>query len=481
MGNSRGLVYLELIQFLRNRAFLGLMATLFILMALAAWNTYEYTSSKKDEVRRQLNIVRDNDQMLAAEIDSLARGLASYESSYTLPTNGVRLTYNNHRVAHLPFKPLGLIAIGQGDLFSNYKKIVLYFNTSYEMSTEELVSPLEQLFGQLDLAFVWIYLMPLIIILVSFNLLSLERETGRLPLIASQPLSVSRWVFTKIRLRFLVVTFAIIAFLTILLLLFGINISQNVAPFAQLLSILVLYSAFWFMLCFLVNLMGLSSGKCLIVLTSIWVLFVFLIPSMLNQLAKEFYPVPSRLSVINHHQAMYNAMEDNYEEELVKLYDRHPYWESDDPVTADRSNATGWNINYLAKQYMAQIKHRPVVDDYEARVTLRNEWMNNLSVLSPALLIQSGLMSIAGTSTAFYREFLSQAVTYAQDYREYVFQGLFTNHAFTREEIQSLPKFEFNEQLVPNSFGSDVLVLSVYIVLLVASSIGMMQRAVTIK
>ena len=155
-SNIKQLFRLELLQLFRDRAFLGLMLLLFALMSIATFNTYRYQSSKKQEIVNQQKIVAEADQQLVAQIDSLNAGLASYENSYTLPTSGVRLTYNNHRITWLPFEPLSIISNGQGDIYSNYKKIVLYFDESYEMSTKELISPLEQLFGLLDLSFIWV-------------------------------------------------------------------------------------------------------------------------------------------------------------------------------------------------------------------------------------------------------------------------------------------------------------------------------------
>ena len=188
-------------------------------------------------------------------------GLASYKDSYTLPTSGIRLTYNNHRITWLPFQPFSVIAIGQGDLYSNYKKTVLYFDESYEMRTQELVSPLEQLFGQLDLTFVWVYLLPLIILLTSFNVLSSERESGRLSLIASQPIKLSYWVIRKLTFQFFFIFTILLLSTVVLLWIFDVDLANNLSTLGLLILTLFLYSGFWFLLSFLVNLVGYNSGK----------------------------------------------------------------------------------------------------------------------------------------------------------------------------------------------------------------------------
>lgn len=200
--NPRAQIRVEIRLLLRDYAFWGLILLLFFLMAMATWNTHQHLTKKELELQKQLELVQQNDQGLIAQIDSLNQGLATYEEQYTLPTSGVRLTYNNHRIAWMPTRAFALVAIGQGDLFSNYRKIVLYFKDSYERKSQELASPVEQFFGRLDVAFVWTYLLPLIILLSSFNLLSIERETGRLRLRAGILISwlKNTWLSSSISL-----------------------------------------------------------------------------------------------------------------------------------------------------------------------------------------------------------------------------------------------------------------------------------------
>ena len=433
-------------------------------MSVAVWNTHNQVNKKKHQIRVQIELVADNDARLIAQIDSLSAGLATYENSYTLPTSGVRLTYNNHRVAWLPFAPFSLLAIGQGDIYSNYKKIVLYFDESYNMTTRELVSPIEQVFGQLDLAFIWVYLLPLIIIVISFNALSAEKESGRLAIIASQPIKLPSWIFVKNVVRLFSVILLTILFTAILLLVFGVAVFTHVAEFCHLSLLLFLYAAFWFLTSITINLLGHSSGRSLIILCCIWVVFVFLIPSVVNQVGRELHPIPSRLEIVNHHQRVYNEMEDNLEEELNTLFELHPDWASDDPITKDLSNSTGWNINYLAKQYLAQAKHQPVSQDYEKRVDTRNAWLNRYRVFSPAMILQSALTDMAGSSTRYYRSFLKQAQQYAKGYRQFVFKRLFTNHPFTSQDIRNLQTFEFDQEQIPESTVQNMLALMVYLI-----------------
>jgi hypothetical protein len=78
------------------------------------------------------------------------------------------------------------------------------------------------------------------------------------------------------------------------------------------------------------------------------------------------------------------------------------------------------------------------------------------------MIFQNALSDLAGTSTRYYRSFLEQAQEYAQTYRQFVFKGLFTNHAFTAEEVKELPTFRFNDGQLPSIFWVDTLALLIY-------------------
>jgi len=174
-------------------------------------------------------------------------------------------------------------------------------------------------------------------------------------------------------------------------------------------------------------------------------------------------------------------MEKNLEAEKIKLFEMHPDWQSDDPVTKDMSNSTGWNIDYLAKQYIAQVKHRPFADNYEELVDNRNEWVEKWKTLSPSMTVQSALTDMAGTSSRYYRSYLRQTQEYAKIYREYVFKRVFTNHHFSSEEIEQLPDFQFNPNQVKRTIGIDLGILTGYLFILIIFCIQLSKQTLKTK
>ena len=93
----------------------------------------------------------------------------------------------------------------------------------------------------------------------------------------------------KLGLRFFWMAVLVIAALTLVLLIIGIDILAEGKLFLELLALVLGYMLFWFALAFLVNLWVGSSAKNAVAMLGLWVLFVLMVPSVLNQLGNTIY------------------------------------------------------------------------------------------------------------------------------------------------------------------------------------------------
>ncbi|HRG08845.1 MAG TPA: ABC transporter permease subunit, partial [Cyclobacteriaceae bacterium] len=107
------------------------------------------------------------------------------------------------RVVAMDAQPLALISTGQSDLYTHTVKPKLYGEAN-ALGFSELSNPVQLMFGSFDLAFVCIYLLPLLVLAFSYNLLSADKESGVLRLTISQPISLYKWLFGKLVVRFVV-------------------------------------------------------------------------------------------------------------------------------------------------------------------------------------------------------------------------------------------------------------------------------------
>src|SRR6188508_2820797 len=103
-------------------------------------------------------------------------------------------------LALLPPAPLGALAIGQGDVCPNYIKVTAR-SLDALVSGDQIEHPLAVASGQFDVAFVILFLYPLLIFAVSFDLTASERDRGTLRMVLAQPVTLKEVVAGKMIVR----------------------------------------------------------------------------------------------------------------------------------------------------------------------------------------------------------------------------------------------------------------------------------------
>ena len=94
-------------------------------------------------------------------------------------------------LALLPPAPLSALAVGQGDVYPNYIKVTAR-SLDALVSGDQIEHPLAVSNGQFDAAFVVLFLYPLLIFAVSFDLTATERDRGTLRMVLAQPVTLRR-------------------------------------------------------------------------------------------------------------------------------------------------------------------------------------------------------------------------------------------------------------------------------------------------
>lgn len=100
------------------------------------------------------------------------------------------------------------------------------------------------------LGFVIIYLLPLLIISFTYNLMASEREGGTLWLLLSEPVSLRRIIATKLLFRFGLVAGLLLLSLLLCALFIGVPVDGRLGRFV---GATLAWTALWFALSFLVN------------------------------------------------------------------------------------------------------------------------------------------------------------------------------------------------------------------------------------
>lgn len=355
------------------------------------------------------------------------------------PTNiGGRL---GMRYAMLPPGPLAALAIGQSDLLPYYFKISTDARENV-VATTEIENPNRLLAGRFDLAFVLIYLYPLLILALTYNMLSAEQEQGTLTLALSQPVSLGALVSGKVLLRALLLIGLVVVFSIAALIAAGASVSAPGAALRLFLWLLVVvaYGAFWFCLAMLVASLGRNSTTNATMLASAWLLLVVMMPALFNLAATSFYPVPSRVEMIQAMRVAQDEANKGGSQALARFYEDHPELATGDPTQA----MNDFNVVRIAVNDEMERRVRPVVSRYERQITSQQRVVDGLRFLSPAILMQNALNDIAGTGTERHRDYLGQVDAFHRHWREYFVPMIFAKTQMT--DLDGVPRFSYHEE-----------------------------------
>lgn len=378
----------------------------------------------------------------------------------------------------MPPAPLAAFSAGQSDLYPYYYKVTLKSRQAI-VSNDEIENPTNLLAGRFDLAFVLVYLYPLLILALSYNLISAEKEQGTLALTLSQPVSIRTLAAGKVLLRSAVLLAMAAGFTLAGALLAGVNLfASGALPLLALwIAAVFLYGAFWFGVAVLVNAYGRGSAANALTLSGIWLLLVLIVPALVNLMAASLYPVPSRVEMI---QATREAGQDSARRGslvLARYFEDHP-----ELAPADgKIDANDFMTRAYAVQEETDRLVQPVVEHFENQVRSQQAIVDRFRFLSPAILAQEALNEISGTGVSRYRHFLRAVDEYSAEWKAFFKPKIFGRVKVASAEIGQLPEFQFKDEDATTIAGRTVILLaglaaSVFLVFIL--TISMLRRYV---
>lgn len=455
----------ESIVLLRSKWIQILIVLLLLLFGFATYNGQQKTFKRQADISQADAEILAADQNMLKLLDSVENGLQVSARPWMIPNAPMAVGNYHPRIASMPPSELSFLATGQSDMFTHFVKPTAS-GDDLALNFTEMTSPIQLLFGSFDVAFVIIFLLPLLIIAFSYDVLSAERENGSLRVLAAQPISLYKWLFQKLGLRFSWVAVIMILALTLVFLLNQVAIGNNFSTFLGFLAITLAYALFWFALAFTINLWVVSSAKNAVALLGLWVLFVLLTPAVLNQLGGTLYPMPSRTLMINEMRAIKAEATERQDEILDNYLRDHPEYAVNDS-TQERSF---WH-SYMASQQLVKKELEPVLDRYEGQLDNQQKLLDRFTWLSPAIVVQESLNRLSGNGNTSYESYREQVVAFAQEWRNHFLPMLYNNQEFRSENYAELPRFTFQQPTNQSQSASLFIVLcSAFVVIGIGAS-----------
>ena len=436
-----------------------------ILLVLTLYATYNGIRRVDSQVSVIEKVKSEEQEFYSTKLillDSIEKGLRPAPTWYLDPSHPLSAGFFRGAGSYGILHPtsLAIVSSGQSDIFPFFGKVALSLDEA-RRGNANLDNPVNIATGTFDLAFVLVFLLPLLIIVFSYNTLSAEREQGTFPLLASMPLNINQWLMTVLSLRFLLFICFTWLVLTVSFLLFGIPFSSR---WLILFLLVTLYALFWFSLAYWVNTLKKSSSVNALVLISFWIGFVFLLPNVANMLAGYLYPVPSRIGYINAKREAKNEAEKISVDLVNQFYSHHPEMPQQ-TEGADEAYKKQWRSILIEAEYADSLVNI-VESDFTAQLERQEKLASTFVYFSPSLIFQSALNDLSGTDANTYKMFLADLSTFAGEWAGYFKTKFLMNEQLTVADYHQLPAFTSTS--IETNYTRYFLLLSGYAFLFIA-------------
>ena len=267
--------------------------------------------------------------------------------------------------------------------------------------------------GALDWGYIIGLVMSFVEILLTFDAISGERENGTLALVLSNAVS---------RVGVLAGKFLGVFIVIVIPMLIGILLSALIVSLSGIVS---LHGADWARIGFMVALsfiyialfvgLGLAISSCmrhsstsLVVLLLIWIVSVVLIPNTFGTVVSTLHTVPSQREFQEKRSAVFQI-------EAMDYGEMFKYGSPTDP-NPDR-RALEWWRDYITNQWKIATR---IDDEHLDAQFAQVQFARQILRLSPTIIYNYGMESLAGTGFGGHHEFVKAARRYRQQFIEFI-------------------------------------------------------------
>jgi ABC-2 type transport system permease protein len=350
--------------------------------------------------------------------------------------------------AVLPPTPLAPLSIGQTDVQPTYYKVTAHPALTF-LNATEIQNPLNVLAGSFDVAFVIVFLLPIFIVALTFDLMSKEKERGTLGLVAAHGVSKTAFILAKGAARALMI-FVLLLFVG----LAAVFITEPTladgglwARFALWFVTVTLYAFFWFALALFVNALNKPSVTNGIILANLWLVFVVVIPALVNIAATTIYPAPSRVELTTEMREATEIADQEAAESREAFFFDHP------EMVGGDANADQFYLQVLATDSAVERAVQPLLEEFSLQAERRQGVVDLLQFSSPAIMTQNALNTISGTGSERFADFTDQVLAFHENWRGFFTNRIVKGTQMTAAEFDEIPVFVYDGWSVSDVLG----------------------------
>lgn len=349
----------------------------------------------------------------------------------------------------LPSTPLAPLAVGQMHGYPYAAKFHAMTRTHriFDGVGHDVENPENLAAGLFDLAFVIVFVLPLVILAATYDIWAQERETGTSELILSQPLHPGTILAAKAVARGGVLL--LVCVVEVGVLLTWLTSAQDTAGVIATGGVMILYGAFWIAVALVVNGYARSSVAAAVGCAAAWLAVVMLLPACLAAAVEVAAPAPSHAMYVN-----------TLREKELELDAQRAV------AGITRSDRTQRLRDAVREAQERDAQMAPLVAAHNAQQARRRQLSETMRFLSPAVIAQDALERIAGTDADRSLAFQAQALSFLGSLRTFADENMDPRDGESFESAASrVPVFSFEEvaALHHPAFRADLWVLVAWI------------------
>ncbi|WP_116366971.1 ABC transporter permease [Parahaliea mediterranea] len=432
-------VHAEALLLLKSGRNLVALLLLVALSVAAVWSGSVQVSGQQEVIER---VAQAQEEDLAAVEQAQAgpRGDPGYAGYYAF-----MLTQD-------PPPALAFAAMGLRDL-QPYVLRVRALGLQQQLYDAEIYNPELALPGVFDWAFVLVYLTPLVIIALAHDLVTGEREAGRLRLLLSLP-GGGVWR-RRVILRYLLVVIA----LGLPLIVGACLAAAPMTGTAAMLLTAALYCAFWFGLALLLGSLLRASTTAAAAMTGCWIVLTLILPTLGNAVIARAIPAGKGIDLtLAQREAVHAGWDIPKSETFERFFSSHPQWRE----KGQFEGRFHWKWYYA----MHQVGDEAVAEDvvaYRTSLIAREDWTRRLGYVLPGVGAMTIVHRLADTDQLGQFAYQDSIAGFHEKLRHFYYPYLFNDRPFTRADFNQIPRY------APRVQSDSLAVVSLLMLMLVAA------------
>lgn len=438
---KQNLFLFELKIFFRNTSSITAILILFVAGCTGLYFGKNFTERQEDVIQKAVTLQKENT-----------------EKNYDHFGDDTGLFFYHHKFssAHTPGK-WAAFSNGQSDI-NPYLISVTMLGLEGQIYDTDIANPSSLLMGNIDLGFVFIFLFPLVIIALCYNILSSQQENGIWILLRSQTSNPFLVILKKLLVR-VVIIFTVAALLMVVA-LFYLNLNLDLI-FFSVSGFILLYLTFWFSAVFFIISLGKNSNFNASSLIGLWVMLAIVVPASLNLYLSAKYPVPEALKHVMDQRQGYHEKWD-----LPKNVTMDPFFKHYPQLKQfafDEKKTFSW-FWYYGMQQMGDDQASESRKALEQKLEDRQKYASVAALFFPTVQAQLSVDALSGTDLQSHLDFQNFVREYHEKVRLHFYPYIFKEEKVPLHEVEKFGLKHYSAQV---SFLKMESVLSLFFLSLI--------------